>query len=89
MSDVIYTAVDGKQYIATPTPVNSCLGCAFRWDSKSCRESVHKKRCNNSPHIIWQPISIQKPIDNFHQWLQENAEMFRPIFERVEGKGQE
>ena len=33
-----------------------------------------------------QPITFQKPSDNFHQWLQENAEMFRPIFERMEGK---
>ena len=87
MSDVIYTAVDGKQYKAVP-PVTyrECTGCAFEnepWNLNCGPTHSQGKDCSN---IIWQPIAIQKPTDNFHQWLQENAEMFRPIFERMEGK---
>lgn len=86
MSDVIYTAADGKQYKAVPPgpDKNPCAACAL-WCSGDCSSSVYTLSCITA-NIIWQPIAIQKSTDNFHQWLQENAEMFRPIYERMKEK---
>lgn len=86
MSDVIYTAADGRQYRAVPDGPDNylCSDCAF-WDHSDCLHSKSTLNCI-AANIIWQPITLQKPSDNFHQWLQKNAEMFRPIFERMEGK---
>jgi hypothetical protein len=85
MSDVIYTAADGRQYKAVPDGPNKypCVDCALR-DSSDCRSSADTLSCI-AADIIWQPITIQKTSDNLHQWLEKNAEMFRPIFERMGG----
>lgn len=85
MSDVIYTAEDGKQYKAVSVGSGSCSVCALNSKQNYCAESRGTLDCC-AADIIWQPITIQKPADNFHQWLQENAEMFRPIFERMKEK---
>lgn len=85
MSDVIYIAVDGRQYKPVPD-TGTCRDCAL-WDSSDCNNSAYTLSCS-AANIIWQPITFQKPVDNFHQWLQENAEMFRPIFERMNGEKQ-
>lgn len=83
MSDVIYTAEDGKQYKPVPD-TETCQDCAFRGNN-DCADSTFTLDCS-AADIIWQPITFQKPPDNFHQWLQENAEMFRPIFEHMGGE---
>lgn len=87
MSDVIYTAADGQPYKAVRVlGDNRCTGCAFEdmpWHLHCEPTRMQGMECTG---LIWQPLTIQKPQDTFHKWLEENAEMFRPIYEAMKGK---